>query len=118
MKVINTKVVHLDYVNNVPQSRELQLEINAKYDMSISENSNECIGIITLILEDVNDDNDYPFTMNVTYQGILNFQIGEELEENSFQLLYNKLCEFIKNFTKDAGLDPLTLPKLELEISK
>jgi len=116
MQLIDTKVSALNLTNNLIGNTDLHLKIDITYNISPAENQkNLAVGKIDLNMEDTNDDNDYPFIIKTTFQGVVKYTFGEELEKQSFSLIYADLKKFISSLSKNLGLPSLDLPDISLE---
>lgn len=118
MQLLNSKTTNVSFVNNNPEGADLKLKINVDFNLYPAENDNTVSkGVISLNIQDVNDDNDYPFIIDVVYEGVLKYVPGENVAKLGFEVIFKELKHFVALFTKDLGYEPIDLPNMELNLS-
>lgn len=94
--------------------------MNAKIDVSfhllpLKEEKNRSFGEIQLSMTDTNDENDYPFKLDIDCRGILEYVPGENVDKQAFECLFAYLKEYVSDFFVGLGYPPLELPDIKLE---
>lgn len=116
MKLLAKRISKLDLINNV----EERANMNAKIDVSfrllpLKEEKNRSFGEIQLSMTDTNDENDYPFKLDIDCRGILEYVPGENVDKQAFECLFAYLKEYVSDFFVGLGYPPLELPDIKLE---
>lgn len=113
MKILDTRITDLKVANYLEGNTELTLKADVTYNLNFFEDRNGGVGTLILNIEDVNDDNDYPFLINIRYQGAFEYVIGEEVDRQSMRLIYSEMKKFLAKLTKEMGISPIELPNAE-----
>ena len=126
MKLLAKRISKLDLINNVEEGANMNAKIDVSFrllplkDVSfrllpLKEEKNRSFGEIQLSMTDTNDENDYPFKLDIDCRGILEYIPGENVDKQAFECLFAYLKEYVSDFFVGLGYPPLELPDIKLK---
>lgn len=116
MKLLAKRISRLDLINNVEEGADLKAKVDVSFSLVPLENEeNRSFGEIQLSMTDTNDENDYPFKLDIVCRGILEYISGENVDKQAFKCLFAYLKEYISDFFVSLGYPPLDLPDIDLK---
>ena len=116
MKLLAKRISKLDLINNVEEGANMNAKIDVSYRLlPLKEEKNRSFGEIQLSMTDTNDENDYPFKLDIDCRGILEYVPGENVDKQAFECLFAYLKEYVSDFFVGLGYPPLELPDIKLE---
>lgn len=116
MKLLAKRISKLDLINNVEEGANLNAKIDVSFRLlPLKEEKNRSFGEIQLSMTDTNDENDYPFKLDIDCRGILEYVPGENVDKQAFECLFAYLKEYVSDFFVGLGYPPLELPDIKLE---
>lgn len=116
MKLLAKRISKLDLINNVEEGANMNAKIDVSFRLlPLKEEKNRSFGEIQLSMTDTNDENDYPFKLDIDCRGILEYVPGENVDKQAFECLFAYLKEYISDFFVGLGYPPLELPDIKLE---
>lgn len=116
MKLLAKRISKLDLINNVEEGANMNAKIDVSFRLlPLKEEKNRSFGEIQLSMTDTNDENDYPFKLDIDCRGILEYVPGENVDKQAFECLFAYLKEYVSDFFVGLGYPPLELPEIKLE---
>lgn len=116
MKLLAKRISKLDLINNVEEGANMNAKIDVSFRLlPLKEEKNRSFGEIQLSMTDTNDENDYPFKLDIDCRGILEYVPGENVDKQAFECLFAYLKEYVSDFFVGLGYPPLELPDIKLE---
>lgn len=116
MKLLAKRISKLDLINNVEEGANMNAKIDVSFRLlPLKEEKNRSFGEIQLSMTDMNDENDYPFKLDIDCRGILEYVPGENVDKQAFECLFAYLKEYVSDFFVGLGYPPLELPDIKLE---
>lgn len=116
MKLLAKRISKLDLINNVEEGANMNAKIDVSFRLlPLREEKNRSFGEIQLSMTDTNDENDYPFKLDIDCRGILEYVPGENVDKQAFECLFAYLKEYVSDFFVGLGYPPLELPDIKLE---
>lgn len=116
MKLLAKRISKLDLINNVEEGANMNAKIDVSFRLlPLKEEKNRSFGEIQLSMTDTNDENDYPFKLDIDCRGILEYVPGENVDKQAFECLFAYLKEYVSDFFVSLGYPPLELPDIKLE---
>lgn len=116
MKLLAKRISRLDLINNVEEGANMNAKIDVSFRLlPLKEEKNRSFGEIQLSMTDTNDENDYPFKLDIDCRGILEYVPGENVDKQAFECLFAYLKEYVSDFFVGLGYPPLELPDIKLE---
>lgn len=116
MKLLAKRISKLDLINNVEEGANMNVKIDVSFRLlPLKEEKNRSFGEIQLSMTDTNDENDYPFKLDIDCRGILEYVPGENVDKQAFKCLFAYLKEYVSDFFVGLGYPPLELPDIKLE---
>lgn len=116
MKLLAKRISKLDLINNVEEGANMNAKIDVSFRLlPLKEEKNRSFGEIQLSMTDTNDENDYPFKLDIDCRGILEYVSGENVDKQAFECLFAYLKEYVSDFFVGLGYPPLELPDIKLE---
>lgn len=116
MKLLAKRISKLDLINNVEEGANMNAKIDVSFHLlPLKEEKNRSFGEIQLSMTDTNDENDYPFKLDIDCRGILEYVPGENVDKQAFECLFAYLKEYVSDFFVGLGYPPLELPDIKLE---
>lgn len=116
MKLLAKRISKLDLINNVEEGSNMNAKIDVSFRLlPLKEEKNRSFGEIQLSMTDTNDENDYPFKLDIDCRGILEYVPGENVDKQAFECLFAYLKEYVSDFFVGLGYPPLELPDIKLE---
>lgn len=116
MKLLAKRISKLDLINNVEEGANMNAKIDVSFRLlPLKEEKNRSFGEIQLSMTDTNDENDYPFKLDIDCRGILEYVPGENVDKQAFKCLFTYLKEYVSDFFVGLGYPPLELPDIKLE---
>ena len=116
MKLLAKRISKLDLINNVEEGANMNAKIDVSFRLlPLKEEKNRSFGEIQLSMTDTNDENDYPFKLDIDCRGILEYVPGENVDKQAFACLFAYLKEYVSDFFVGLGYPPLELPDIKLE---
>ena len=116
MKLLAKRISKLDLINNVEEGANMNAKIDVSFRLlPLKEEKNRSFGEIQLSMTDTNDENDYPFKLDIDCRGILEYAPGENVDKQAFECLFAYLKEYVSDFFVGLGYPPLELPDIKLE---
>lgn len=116
MKLLAKRISKLDLINNVEEGANMNAKIDVSFrSLPLKEEKNRSFGEIQLSMTDTNDENDYPFKLDIDCKGILEYVPGENVDKQAFECLFAYLKEYVSDFFVGLGYPPLELPDIKLE---
>lgn len=116
MKLLAKRISKLDLINNVEEGANMNAKIDVSFRLlPLKEEKNRSFGEIQLSMTDTNDENDYPFKLDIDCRGILEYVPGENVDKQAFECLFVYLKEYVSDFFVGLGYPPLELPDIKLE---
>lgn len=116
MKLLAKRISILDLINNVEEGANMNAKIDVSFRLlPLKEEKNRSFGEIQLSMTDTNDENDYPFKLDIDCRGILEYVPGENVDKQAFECLFAYLKEYVSDFFVGLGYPPLELPDIKLE---
>lgn|GEM_PF-1984872 len=116
MKLLAKRISKLDLINNVEEGANMNAKIDVSFRLlPLKEETNRSFGEIQLSMTDTNDENDYPFKLDIDCRGILEYVPGENVDKQAFECLFAYLKEYVSDFFVGLGYPPLELPDIKLE---
>lgn len=116
MKLLAKRISKLDLINNVEEGANMNAKIDVSFRLlPLKEEKNRSFGEIQLSMTDTNDENDYPFKLDIDCRGILEYVPGENVDKRAFECLFAYLKEYVSDFFVGLGYPPLELPDIKLE---
>lgn len=116
MKLLAKRISKLDLINNVEEGANLNAKIDVSFRLlPLKDEKNRSFGEICLSMTDTNDENDYPFKLDIDCRGILEYVPGENVDKQAFECLFAYLKEYVSDFFVGLGYPPLNLPDIELK---
>lgn len=116
MKLLAKRISKLDLINNVEEGANMNAKIDVSFRLlPLKEEKNRSFGEIQLSMTDTNDENDYPFKLDIDCRGILEYVPGENVDKQAFKCLFAYLKEYVSDFFVGLGYPPLELPDIKLE---
>lgn len=116
MKLLAKRISKLDLINNVEEGANMNAKIDVSFRLlPLKEEKNRSFGEIQLSMTDTNDENDYPFKLDIDCRGILEYVPGENVDKQAFECLFAYLKEYVLDFFVGLGYPPLELPDIKLE---
>lgn len=116
MKLLAKRISKLDLINNVEEGANMNAKIDVSFHLlPLKEKKNRSFGEIQLSMTDTNDENDYPFKLDIDCRGILEYVPGENVDKQAFECLFAYLKEYVSDFFVGLGYQPLELPDIKLE---
>ena len=116
MKLLAKRISKLDLINNVEEGANMNAKIDVSFRLlPLKEEKNRSFGEIQLSMTDTNDENDYPFKLDIDCRGILEYVPGENVDKQAFECLFAYLKEYVSDFFVGLGYPPLELPDFKLE---
>lgn len=116
MKLLAKRISKLDLINNVEEGANMNAKIDVSFHLlPLKEEKNRSLGEIQLSMTDTNDENDYPFKLDIDCRGILEYVPGENVDKQAFECLFAYLKEYVSDFFVGLGYPPLELPDIKLE---
>lgn len=116
MELKSYKINHLNVENEAIPGSELKLKNTLNYKTKLIEDSNTCVGILDFKLEDDNDDNDYPFLIDVEMVAEFSYndEEKEDVQEKSFDQVFPYLRVLITQIASLVGIPGLVIPIVKL----
>lgn len=116
MKLLAKRISKLDLINNIEEGANMNAKIDVSFRLlPLKEEKNRSFGEIQLSMTDTNDENDYPFKLDIDCRGILEYVPGENVDKQAFECLFAYLKEYVSDFFVGLGYPPLELPDIKLE---
>lgn len=116
MKLLAKRISKLDLINNVEEGANMNAKIDVSFRLlPLKEEKNRSFGEIQLSMTDTNDENDYPFKLDIDCRGILEYVPCENVDKQAFECLFAYLKEYVSDFFVGLGYPPLELPDIKLE---
>lgn len=116
MKLLAKRISKLDLINSVEEGANMNAKIDVSFRLlPLKEEKNRSFGEIQLSMTDTNDENDYPFKLDIDCRGILEYVPGENVDKQAFECLFAYLKEYVSDFFVGLGYPPLELPDIKLE---
>jgi len=116
LKLLAKRISKLDLINNVEEGANMNAKIDVSFRLlPLKEEKNRSFGEIQLSMTDTNDENDYPFKLDIDCRGILEYVPGENVDKQAFECLFAYLKEYVSDFFVGLGYPPLELPDIKLE---
>lgn len=116
MKLLAKRISKLDLINNVEEGANMNAKIDVSFRLlPLKKEKNRSFGEIQLSMTDTNDENDYPFKLDIDCRGILEYVPGENVDKQAFECLFAYLKEYVSDFFVGLGYPPLELPDIKLE---
>lgn len=116
MKLLAKRISKLDLINNVEEGANMNAKIDVSFRLlPLKEEKNRSFGEIQLSMTDTNDENDYPFKLDIDCREILEYVPGENVDKQAFECLFAYLKEYVSDFFVGLGYPPLELPDIKLE---
>ena len=116
MKLLAKRISKLDLINNVEEGANMNAKIDVSFRLlPLKEEKNRSFGEIQLSMTDTNDENDYPFKLDIDCRGILEYVPGENVDKQAFECLFAYLKEYVSDFFVGLGYPPLELQDIKLE---
>lgn len=116
MKLLAKRISKLDLINNVEEGANMNAKIDVSFRLlPLKDEKNRSFGEIQLSMTDTNDENDYPFKLDIDCRGILEYVPGENVDKQAFECLFAYLKEYVSDFFVGLGYPPLELPDIKLE---
>jgi len=116
LKLLAKRISKLDLINNVEEGANMNAKIDVSFRLlPLKEETNRSFGEIQLSMTDTNDENDYPFKLDIDCRGILEYVPGENVDKQAFECLFAYLKEYVSDFFVGLGYPPLELPDIKLE---
>ena len=116
MKLLAKRISKLDLINNVEEGANMNAKIDVSFRLlPLKEEKNRSFGEIQLSMTDTNDENDYPFKLDIDCRGILEYVPGENVDKQAFECLFTYLKEYVSDFFVGLGYPPLELPDIKPE---
>lgn len=116
MKLLAKRISKLNLINNVEEGANMNAKIDVSFRLlPLKEEKNRSFGEIQLSMTDTNDENDYPFKLDIDCRGILEYVPGENVDKQAFECLFAYLKEYVSDFFVGLGYPPLELPDIKLE---
>lgn len=116
MKLLAKRISKLDLINNVEEGANMNAKIDVSFRLlPLKEEKNRSFGEIQLSMTDTNDENDYPFKLDIDCRGILEYVPGENVDKQAFECLFAYLKEYVSDFFVGLDYPPLELPDIKLE---
>lgn len=116
MKLLAKRISKLDLINNVEEGANMNAKIDVSFRLlPLKEEKNRSFGEIQLSMTDTNDENDYPFKLDIDCRGILEYVPGENVDKQAFECLFAYLKEYVSDFFVGLGYPPLELPDIKLK---
>lgn len=89
MKLLAKRISKLDLINNVEEGANMNAKIDVSFRLlPLKEEKNRSFGEIQLSMTDTNDENDYPFKLDIDCRGILEYVPGENVDKQAFECLF------------------------------
>lgn len=115
MKLLAKRISKLDLINNVEEGANMNAKIDVSFRLlPLKEEKNRSFGEIQLSMTDTNDENDYPFKLDIDCRGILEYVPGENVDKQAFECLFAYLKEYVSDFFVGLGYPPLELPDIAM----
>lgn len=116
MKLLAKRISKLDLINNIEEGANMNAKIDVSFRLlPLKEEKNRSFGEIQLSMTDTNDENDYPFKLDIDCRGILEYVPGENVDKQAFECLFAYLKEYVSDLFVGLGYPPLELPDIKLE---